>query len=308
MPSFSSLLVDINPLAARHPALTQALDLAARCRARVKVVDVLPDVPARARGFVTDEIEAEVVDHRRRELAAIKTPEGITLTTEVLRGRPATALTREAIHGRHDLLIRAHDRDLSGDDRPFGAVDMDLLRQCPCPVWLVGPGGGRHPKKLLAAVNANPDDATEQALNARLLELALALAAVLGARLTVLQAWTAFGEATLHGRLSDADFAAFRGEARRVAGDDFSTFLESFGTRLGGAVLALENGEPEDVIPDHVRSHKIDLVVMGTVARTGVAGLVMGNTAERVLQRLRGSVLAVKPNGFRSPVEAAPAP
>jgi hypothetical protein len=41
---------------------------------------------------------------------------------------------------------------------------------------------------------------------------------------------------------------------------------------------------------------------MGTVARTGIAGLVMGNTAERVLQRLRGSVLAVKPAGFRTPV------
>lgn len=41
---------------------------------------------------------------------------------------------------------------------------------------------------------------------------------------------------------------------------------------------------------------------MGTVARSGLAGFVMGNTAERVLQRLRGSVLAIKPPGFVSPV------
>jgi nucleotide-binding universal stress UspA family protein len=41
---------------------------------------------------------------------------------------------------------------------------------------------------------------------------------------------------------------------------------------------------------------------MGTVARTGIAGLVMGNTAERTLQRLRGSVFAVKPPGFQTPV------
>jgi len=45
----------------------------------------------------------------------------------------------------------------------------------------------------------------------------------------------------------------------------------------------------------------IDVVVMGTVARTGIAGLVMGNTAERVLRCLRGSVLALKPTGFRTP-------
>jgi nucleotide-binding universal stress UspA family protein len=47
---------------------------------------------------------------------------------------------------------------------------------------------------------------------------------------------------------------------------------------------------------------RIDVVVMGTVARTGVAGLVMGNTAERVLQRLYRSVLTVKPPGFDCPV------
>jgi nucleotide-binding universal stress UspA family protein len=42
---------------------------------------------------------------------------------------------------------------------------------------------------------------------------------------------------------------------------------------------------------------------MGTVARTGVMGLIMGNTAERVLQKLRCSVLALKPAGFQCPVK-----
>jgi nucleotide-binding universal stress UspA family protein len=56
------------------------------------------------------------------------------------------------------------------------------------------------------------------------------------------------------------------------------------------------------VISRFVESNGIDVVVMGTVARTGVAGLVMGNTAERVFQRLRGSVFAVKPPGFQTSV------
>jgi nucleotide-binding universal stress UspA family protein len=61
----------------------------------------------------------------------------------------------------------------------------------------------------------------------------------------------------------------------------------------------------EQELVDHRTTNGIDLVVMGTVARSGIRGLVMGNTAERVLQRLRGSVLAVKPPGFVSPVEHA---
>jgi nucleotide-binding universal stress UspA family protein len=70
---------------------------------------------------------------------------------------------------------------------------------------------------------------------------------------------------------------------------------------LSDAAVELIHGEPEEVIARFVESHGIDVVVMGTVARTGISGLVMGNTAERVLQRLRGSVLAVKPPGFESP-------
>ena len=40
---------------------------------------------------------------------------------------------------------------------------------------------------------------------------------------------------------------------------------------------------------------------MGTMARSGIAGLLIGNTAERVLRKLPCSVLAVKPDGFVSP-------
>jgi nucleotide-binding universal stress UspA family protein len=41
---------------------------------------------------------------------------------------------------------------------------------------------------------------------------------------------------------------------------------------------------------------------MGTVARTGINGLLMGNTAEMILTQIDCSVLAVKPQGFVSPV------
>ena len=47
---------------------------------------------------------------------------------------------------------------------------------------------------------------------------------------------------------------------------------------------------------------RITTLVMGTVARTGIPGLLIGNTAETVLDRARCSVLAVKPSDFRSPI------
>jgi nucleotide-binding universal stress UspA family protein len=55
-------------------------------------------------------------------------------------------------------------------------------------------------------------------------------------------------------------------------------------------------------VPEFVAENNIDLVIMGTVARTGIAGFIIGNTAENILQSITCSLFAVKPEGFVSPV------
>lgn len=55
-------------------------------------------------------------------------------------------------------------------------------------------------------------------------------------------------------------------------------------------------------IPVLAKRIDADLVVMGTVARTGLAGFIMGNTAETILNRIGCAVLAIKPPGFATPV------
>lgn len=67
----------------------------------------------------------------------------------------------------------------------------------------------------------------------------------------------------------------------------------------------LVTGSPSRVMPTFVRRRRVDLVVMGTVARTGLPGFLIGNAAENVLSQLSCSVLAVEPEGFVSPVAAA---
>ena len=66
----------------------------------------------------------------------------------------------------------------------------------------------------------------------------------------------------------------------------------------------LIKGMPREVLSSFAADHEIDLVLMGTVCRTGIAGMLIGNTAEYVLQQVDCSVLAVKPDGFVSPITA----
>ena len=305
MISLSSVLVDVDALAVDQSALAQATDLAARCGSRLKAVDVLPWVPPSARHFVTADREQELVEHRTERLKSLAAGVStVDVKTELLRGRPATALIREVLDAGHDLLVRSHARDLADQPKPYGAVDMELLRQCPCPVWLIGPRPSPHtPWRLVAAINPNPDDATEQELNRMVVEWALTLRDLTGANLTLLHAWTVFGGSVLRSRLPEQEFLDYVESARCASQDAMAAFAKPLADRLHGVTMQLVEGEPDRAISHFVDRNGVDLIVMGTVARSGIPGLMMGNTAERVLQRLRGSVLAVKPPGFVSPVE-----
>ena len=63
-------------------------------------------------------------------------------------------------------------------------------------------------------------------------------------------------------------------------------------------------GKAKECIPSFVTDKNIDILVIGTVARTGIPGFIIGNTAENIVQKLSCSLMALKPQGFVAPVEA----
>lgn len=302
MDPFKNILVDIDAMAPAHPALDRAANLARHCGARLKIVDVVR-VPSAPRTHELAAVEQTVVKSRRDRLSRIAAGlKDVAATVEILMGRPALVIIQEVLKSGHDLVVRSHARDLVAP-RGFGAVDMQLFRQCPCPVWAVTPGiGTTRPLTIVAAVNANREDEEEQKLNVKILEHALLMARLHQGSLVVLQAWVAFGEELVRSRYRPEELTAYVESAREAASGEARDLMASFGSRLEGVRLEVRKGDPEDVIPEFVVTEGADVVVMGTVARTGIPGLVIGNTAERVLQKLVCSVLAVKPDGFVSPV------
>ena len=63
-------------------------------------------------------------------------------------------------------------------------------------------------------------------------------------------------------------------------------------------------GPPVAQLPRLAKKHAAALVVMGAVSRQGLKRVFIGNTAERVIDKLDCDVLIVKPRGFKSPVES----
>ncbi len=304
MPDFTSILVDVDASAPSHPALERAAALARRAGGRLTITDVL-SIPAHARQYLPAEVEEDLIERRRAQLKHIASSlTGVQAEGKLLFGRPGIVLIQEVLRSGHDLLVRSHDRDVAAAaGRPFGTVDMELLRKCPCPVMLIRRGTVAAASLILAAVNADTERESERALNARIIELALLVAEYEGGTTSVLQAWAPFAEGRAQMVLTSDAFAAYVDAVREGAAAKLAHLGQGFQGRLPAEQLFSRRGEPEVVIPEFVVSHGVDLVVMGTVARSGVAGRLIGNTAERVLAKLPCSVLAVKPDGFVSPVK-----
>lgn len=300
MPSFKSILVDVDSAASAHPALERAVVLARRCGATLTIAEVM-SVPPHARRHLPPDFEERMLGERRQQLARLAAGvAGVSAQPKLLAGRPATALIEEIVQSGHDLLMRSHAREQAeAGPRPFGAVDMELLRKCPCPVLLVRHGAPAPQPRLAAAVDASADGPEEQALNAKIVDMTLAMAAHLDARaLSIVSAWTPFAERTIGSHVGSDQLAVYVEDTRQRAAADLTRLVSSFGSRVPETQAALRRGEPEEVIPEFVVAEGIDLVVMGTVARSGLAGVLIGNTAERVLRKLPCSVLTVKPDGF----------
>ena len=65
----------------------------------------------------------------------------------------------------------------------------------------------------------------------------------------------------------------------------------------------VEEGLPETVIEQVASKLDAELVILGTVGRTGFSAALIGNTAEHVIDQLNCDVLALKPDGYVSPLQ-----
>lgn len=80
--------------------------------------------------------------------------------------------------------------------------------------------------------------------------------------------------------------------------ENLDRLLERFDLKGLDVKAHLIKGEAGNLIPQLVEKEKIDLVIVGTHSRHGVAGFFIGNTSEKIMHHVECSVITVKPDQF----------
>jgi len=320
MKLFKNILYVAQVSISQGPAMARAVSLAENNQADLTIIDVVPVVTAGIGmppgGPISTELQSAMVSKRRTELESLIAPyqQRRDIQVEVLVGQMFLEVIRVVLRNEHDLLIKpAENPDFI--ERLFGSNDMHLLRKCPCPVWLTRPDDKSNYECILAAVDFNQDNvpnAVEQSLNQQILDLASSLVLSDFASLHLVHVWDAPGEMTVRSwadNPNEASMTYVEGERSRHE-RAFNRLRDQLRNEIGREAydhlspqFHLRRGAASTVIPEMAKQLQADLVVMGTVARTGISGLFIGNTAETILEQLQCSVLAVKPLGFVSPIK-----
>ena len=308
MKRFRNILVSVDTRSEPHPALHWAVQLAQHHRAALKIVDVLPQFPVHVRLAMPDEEHVrELLLREKREqlesLAATAEGSGIPVTTKVLSGTTSVELVHEVMRDSHDLIMRASKGLHSRRAGFFGTTSFRLLRKCPCPVWIVAPDRAPKLGKVLAAVDPFPHDDAHATLNGEIIELAQSIAKTEQSQYELIHVWSIFGEDLLRSHMRPEEFEALQVNSQREVEKTFDRLLVEHDLAMRHSNVHLVKGEPTSVIPQFTRDHDIDLLIIGTVGRSGISGLIMGNIAEQILNRVECAVLALKPASFVSPIK-----
>lgn len=317
MKPFENILFVAQPDTDDSAALRQAVALARTHQARLTVAGVVDSsgYDSSSMRLAAQDLRKVMVNTRREELEELlgeTTVDGTPIEIRVLIGRAYIEIIREVLQQHHDIVIASVGPSETGRQRLFAGTLKKLLRQCPCPLWLIKSQQTEDFRTIMACVDFEPDNPEMQPLNTQILQTASALASAGSSTLHVVHAWDIEDEKFLtNARLktSQSDFDALLETQRTTHGNWLTALLEGcIGNPESGASAHaapqphLIYGDARSVIPDRAQHLGADLVVMGTVARSGIPGFLIGNTAEEILDQLDCSVLAIKPEGFVSPV------
>ncbi len=296
MRQFRALVVALEPGQPAPVAFDRVICLAKACGAEVNLISVIEDVPAWAKRIMPHSVGLALdalVPLVRKQLDEVAARFGnqLTVRTQVLQGRPWAEIQRIAGECRADLVVKPASEDSSC------GIDMRLLRRCPCAVWILK-GNDTPFQRVAAALHVGLQDSSRDALNCQIMELASSFAALESSELHAIQAWSYFAEAPMRHKARTERSETLIDQAKERSAQDLRAaierFVEPYRVDHPDLTLHMAEGEPEDVIPSVVHDEEEVLLVMGTIGRSGVSGMLMGNLTERVMSRLPCSILAVK--------------
>jgi universal stress protein E len=289
------ILVATDFSATAAAAADWAVELARQQQARLELIHAIT-VPPSIPGFIPSagiDFEEEVrkaAAARLAEAAAGIVAKGAEVATTLLAGAPSQVILDRAEH-LSPLAIVVGTRGLTGLRHVLmGSTAQRVVHGAACPVLAVHPGDlGRHREIRTILV---PTDFSQDAELAIVTAHRLLAAFERDTRLILLNIFNLPIEYTAYGSIpTSLNFLQDTGlEAERRLFEATQALQ-----REGLSVETVaRQGDPAHAIAEEAEARGADLIAMGTRGTTGLRHLLMGSTAERVVEHASCPVMTIR--------------
>ena len=202
------------------------------------------------------------------------------------------ALIQYVKDSRADMLIAQSNRPSRWRRLARTNEDWQLIRHSPVPLLLTRPECSHKYERILAAVDPLHADDKPAQLDHSILNHAASISKRHGASLCVLNIATPSVTASVAAAPAP-DLACSSPHVIEAHRAEIARLTESLDCEV--SEVCVIPGVPANEIVQHAKDSDTNLVVMGAVSRSALRNLLIGNTAEKVLDQLSADTLIIKP-------------
>jgi len=289
--------------------LRKAASLAKMYDAPLRLVHVLA-IPqgslTRAGATIRQAAQADLDERAAQleKLAGLPELRGVQTSTTIRCDYPIQdALVRE-VFDCHARMLIVQSREPGRLARVFlSNIDWELIRNCPCPLWLSKSEKFDRRAPILAAVDPLHSNAKPAMLDQRIIEQAIEAAGGRPGKVMLCHAYELAQPVLID--TPEAYWFAMSEQSRQAYEQNIERAMDKLQSKqeIPAENVHVVRGDPALQLQRLAKKHAASLVVMGAVSRRGLSRVFIGNTAERALDKLGCDVLVIKPRGFKSPVE-----
>jgi universal stress protein E len=307
MEKYKKILTVIDPTTDDQKALKRSIELARQSGSEITafltIYDFSYEMTTMLSGEEREAMRQSVINDRQQwldeKVAELKL-DNIKINTAVIwHNRPFEKIIKKVIAENFDIVIKGTHQHDKLKSVIFTPTDWHILRKCPCPVLLVKEHSWPENGNLLTALNIGSDDEEHKALNKKLTLEAKYLAALIKAKTHLVNSYPG---TPVNIAIEIPEFNACEYNDTMLKHHQAAMKMHADSFNISPENTHVKEGLPEDVIQSVSQKIDAELVVLGTVGRTGISAALIGNTAEHVIDRLNCDVLAIKPDGYISPL------
>jgi len=271
---------------------------------RVHLVLFEPENSALLGGFaISNEAETvrEELQRAQDEIVAAHADKlrdnGIDVTTSVLRERPLDeGIQAIAMSVKARIIVKAIRYHSAAERGILVDTDWQLMRTSPYPLWFVKSELMAENPAVVAAVDPSNAHDKPAALDREIAQTAKAVAQAINGEVHLLHTYERLAGI---GKAANRTFKPIKLPIDEIDARIKAEHRKALDALAADCGIDADHthqlpGRTEDILPTFARSQNAGVVVMGALARWGITRMMIGSTAERVIDHLPCDVLIVR--------------